>query len=222
MECLTNQNNKLKICMHPIISSNLAIIRNKNTNSANFRNAVKKISQILFYKATENLPTSSVSVETPLMTAQANVIKENTEIIIAPILRAGLMFCDAALEIIPQAQVHHIGLYRDEDTLKPVPYYNNLPQSFKSPESTYIYILDPMLATGGSGVAAVKLFAEMNIPQENITFISLISAPEGIERLLSVFKDLNIVTAGVDSGLNNLGYILPGLGDAGDRAFNTI
>ena len=218
MELSINKTKKLIVCTHPLISNNLAILRNKNTPSENFRRAVQKIAHVLFYKATKNLPVSTTSIETPLTTLKAEIIAPDAEIIIAPILRAGLIFSDAPLEILPQAR---IGLYRDEETLKPVPYYNNLPPSFKSPDRTFIYLLDPMLATGGSAVAAVKMFTEMNIPQENITFVSLISSPEGIERLTSKYDSINIVTASVDSGLNEIGYILPGLGDAGDRAFNT-
>lgn len=221
MECSINKTGNLTVCSHPIISSNLAKLRNKNTSSESFRSAVQQIAQILFYKATENLPLQKVSIETPLMVAQGETIASGTEIIIAPILRAGLVFSNVALKILPQARIHHIGLYRDEETLKPVPYYNNLPDSFSQPEKTFIYILDPMLATGGSGVAAIKLFADMNIAEENITFMSLISAPEGIERIRSKYSSVNIVTASIDSGLNEMGYILPGLGDAGDRAFNT-
>ena len=221
MEVSINKPQKLTVCTHPLISNNLAILRNKNTPSENFRRAVQKIAHVLFYKATKNLPVSTTSIETPLMTLQAEIIAPDAEIIIAPILRAGLIFSDAALEILPQARIHHIGLYRDEETLKPVPYYNNLPASFKSPKRTFIYLLDPMLATGGSAIAAVQMFTEMNIPQENITFVSLIASPEGIKRLTTKYDNINIVTASVDSGLNEIGYILPGLGDAGDRAFNT-
>ena len=221
MELSINKPTNLTVCSHPLISNNLTILRNKNTPSEKFRNAVQKIAHVLFYKATKNLPVSITSIETPLKTIQAEIIAPDAEIIIAPILRAGLIFSDAALEILPQARIHHIGLYRDEETLKPVPYYNNLPESFKSPERTFIYLLDPMLATGGSALAAIKLFTEMNIPQKNITFVSLISSPQGIERVTSKFSGINIVTASVDAGLNEIGYILPGLGDAGDRAFNT-
>lgn len=221
MEVSINKPLNLTVCSHPLISNNLAILRNKNTPSEKFRNAVQKIAHVLFYKATKNLPVSTTTIETPLMNMQAEIIAPDAEIIIAPILRAGLIFSDAALEILPQARIHHIGLYRDEETLKPVPYYNNLPDSFKSPEKTFIYLLDPMLATGGSAVAAIKLFTEMNIPQKNITFVSLISSPQGIDKINSKYNGINIVTASVDTRLNEIGYILPGLGDAGDRAFNT-
>lgn len=221
MEVSIEKHANLIVCKHPLISNNLAILRNKNTPSEKFRNAVQKIAHVLFYKATKNLPMSTATIETPLTTMQAEIIAPDAEIIIAPILRAGLIFSDAALEIIPQARIHHIGLYRDEETLKPVPYYNNLPESFKNPERAFIYLLDPMLATGGSAIAAIKLFTDMNIPQKNITFVSLISSPQGIEKVNSKFNEINIVTASVDTTLNEVGYILPGLGDAGDRAFNT-
>ncbi len=222
MEASLIKSGNLIVCNHPLISNNLATIRNKNTSSENFRNAVRKIAYLLFFDAAKNLPVSQTTIETPLMTAHAEIISSETNIIMAPILRAGLVFSDAALELLPQAKVHHIGLYRDEQTLKPVPYYNNLPHSFKSPQNTFIYILDPMLATGGSALAAIKLFTDINIPEKNITFVSLISSPEGIEKVSVKYNEIRIVTACVDTSLNNVGYILPGLGDAGDRAFNTI
>lgn len=222
MNCSSSITKNLTVCSHPLISNNLAVLRNKNTPSEVFRTAVQKIAQVLFYKATKNLPTANVMIETPMMRTQAEIIAPDAEIIIAPVLRAGLVFSDAALEILPQAKIHHIGLYRDEETLKPVPYYNNLPETFKSPEKAFIYVLDPMLATGGSAVAAIKLFIEMNVPEKNITFVSLISSPEGIAKIRSKFENINIVTASVDEGLNETGYIMPGLGDAGDRAFNTV
>jgi uracil phosphoribosyltransferase len=156
------------------------------------------------------------------MSAESNVIDDKAEFIIAPILRAGLLFSEVAMDILPLAKVHHIGLYRDEKTLKPVSYYNNLPENFESPSDTYVYIFDPMLATGGSAVESVKLFCDLNVPQENITFISLISAPEGVSKLSSAFKDIKMLTGILDDRLNDVGYILPGLGDAGDRTFNTL
>jgi len=221
MANLTDTENNIIVCEHPLISNNLAVLRNKNTRSEEFRKAVQKIAHFLFYKASENLPISTTTIETPLMAMDAKVISPDAELVISPILRAGLIFSDAALEILPQARIHHIGLYRDEETLKPVPYYNNLPESFKNPENTFIYLLDPMLATGGSAVAAIRLFEEMKIPRQNITFVSLISAPEGVKKVTSIFPEIKIVTACIDERLNHYGYILPGLGDAGDRAFNT-
>ena len=220
-DALTQASEKLIVCDTPLILHNLSILRDKNTTPEMFRTAIKRISQILINKAFENLPLITKKVETPLITTGTKVIDENAELIIAPILRAGLVFTDAALDILPMATVHHIGLYRDETTLKPVPYYNKLPEGFKNPQNTYLYVFDPMLATGGSAVAALNLFIERNIPQENITFVSLLSAPEGVSRLSSEFDRIKIMTCAVDNCLNDVGYILPGLGDAGDRIFNT-
>lgn len=222
MNLVIKKQDNIIVSSHPLISDNLAVVRDKNTPSELFRNSVKRISQELFYKATENLPVSVRTIETPLMKTDVAVIDQTSEIIIAPILRAGLIFSDVFLAMLPDAKVHHIGLYRDEKTLQPVAYYNNLPEQFKNPEKTYIYISDPMLATGGSAIEAIKLFVEKGVPQENITFISLISAPEGVNNLLDVYSDIRIITASVDTGLDKNGYIFPGLGDAGDRTFNTI
>jgi uracil phosphoribosyltransferase len=206
----------------PIVSHNISVLRDKNTTSECFRAAVRRISFILINKAFENIPLKKETIETPLMSAESNVIDDKAEFIIAPILRAGLLFSEVAMDILPLAKVHHIGLYRDEKTLKPVSYYNNLPENFESPSDTYVYIFDPMLATGGSAVESVKLFCDLNVPQENITFISLISAPEGVSKLSSAFKDIKMLTGILDDRLNDVGYILPGLGDAGDRTFNTL
>ncbi|HSA07070.1 MAG TPA: uracil phosphoribosyltransferase [Candidatus Gastranaerophilales bacterium] len=210
------------ICNTPLVTHNISILRDKTTSSETFRATVKRVSSILVNKAFENIPLATKEIETPLMKTNAGVIDSNAKFIIAPILRAGLIFSEVAMDILPVAKVHHIGLYRDEETLKPVPYYNNLPENFSNPPTTYVYIFDPMLATGGSAVAAVKLFNNLNIAEENITFISLIAAPEGISRLSSEFKNIKIITGALDKKLNEVGYILPGLGDAGDRTFNTF
>lgn len=207
---------------HPLISHNLTILRDQNTCSERFRNAVRNISKILLISATDNIPTINKKIETPLIETQAKVIDPQSQIIVAPILRAGLAISEAANDILPDARIHHIGLYRDETTLKPVSYYNNLPKDFADPNNVFVYILDPMLATGGSAVAAIKLFIDLCIPEENIRFISLICAPEGINKLHSEYKNIKIITASVDKELNSIGYIVPGLGDAGDRTFNTV
>ncbi len=211
----------LIVSHNPIVSHNLSIIRDKNTNSEMFRASVIRIARIIMSKAFGNLPLVEQDVETPLMTTKVKAIDPEAELIIAPVLRAGLIFSDIAVELLPTARIQHIGLYRDEQTLKPVPYYNKLPKSLKNPNNTYVYLLDPMLATGGSGAAAIKLFADLNVPQENITFISLISAPEGVARITGEFPDIRLMTGALDEKLNEVGYILPGLGDAGDRMFNT-
>lgn len=221
MEVIKKSDN-IVVCNHPIAQHNLSVMRDKNSSAELFRNATRRLAQILFFNATDNLPTINKIIETPLVETPTNIIDPDSEIIIAPILRAGLVFSEIASEIMPNARVHHIGLYRDEKTLKPVSYYNNLPESFNDPYNTFIYLLDPMLATGGSAVAAIKLFTDLNVPEENIRFICLISAPEGINKLHSKFADVKITTACIDNHLNEFGYILPGLGDAGDRTFNTM
>ena len=222
MEAGITKSENIQICDHPVAKHNLAILRSKDTPSELFRETTRRLAKILLLKASENLPTVKTTIETPLVTTSAEVINPETGIIAAPILRAGLTFSEVASEIFPNARVHHIGLYRDEKTLKPVSYYNNLPPYFSNPADIFVYILDPMLATGGSAAAAIRLFIELNIPQKNISFVSLISAPEGINRVNSEYPDVNIITACIDSHLNEFGYIVPGLGDAGDRTFNTV
>ncbi len=207
---------------HPICCHNLSIIRDKNTTAEVFRNAVKRITYLLFYKATEDLELENCSVETPLESCICQRLNSKKEIIIAPILRAGLIFSDIANEIMPFATVRHIGMYRDEDTLTPIWYYNKIPVEFENPEDKIILILDPMLATGNSAIDAIKLFANKKVPQKNIRFVSLISAPEGLEKVQNMFPDVRIITASIDNCLNSSGYIRPGLGDAGDRIFNTV
>jgi len=212
----------ISVCDHPIALHNLTIMRDKNTSSELFRNATRRLAEVLFFSATDNLPTVRTQIETPLVSTESTIIDPDAEIIIAPILRAGLLFSEIASNLLPNARVHHIGLYRDHKTLQPVWYYNKLPEAFKNTESTYVYILDPMLATGGSAVETIKLFTSHDIPQKNIRFVCLLSAPEGIERVHKEFPEVKVITAWVDSHLNEFGYILPGLGDAGDRTFNTV
>jgi len=212
----------ISVCDHPIALHNLTILRDKNTSSELFRNATRRLAEVLFFSATGNLPTKLTSIETPLVSTNSRTIDPDAEIIIAPILRAGLLFSEVASSLLPSARVHHIGLYRDHKTLQPVWYYNKLPEHFEKPENTYVYILDPMLATGGSAIESIKLFTQHGISQKNIRFISLLSAPEGIEKVHSLFPDVKLTTAWVDSHLNEFGYILPGLGDAGDRTYNTV
>ncbi len=214
-------NDNVFVVKHPLCCHNLSIIRDKNTTAEVFRNAVKRITYLLFYKATENLELEDKIVETPLETCTVQALSGNKEIIIAPILRAGLIFSDVANEIMPFATVRHIGMYRDEQTLQPVWYYNKIPIEFNNPENEFILILDPMLATGNSAIEAIKLFVNKNVPQKNIKFVSLISAPEGLEKVCNKYPEVQIITASIDNCLNAAGYIRPGLGDAGDRIFNT-
>ncbi len=218
----TIEQNNIIVCNHPLSQHNLSIIRDKNTTAEVFRSAVRRLTYLLFYSATNDLETESIEIETPLMTCEAQVLKRKKNIIIAPILRAGLIFSDIASEVIPFASIQHIGMYRDEKTLTPVWYYNKTPIQFDNPQDNIILILDPMLATGNSAVESIKLFVNKGIPQENIRFINLISAPEGLNRVHSNYPNIKIITANIDKGLNSNGYIMPGLGDAGDRIFNTV
>jgi uracil phosphoribosyltransferase len=222
MDTTLKKAENISVCEHPIALQNLAVMRDKNTTPELFRNATKRLAEVLFFSATDNLPTVLKQVETPLATTMSKVIDPDATIIIAPILRAGLVFSQVASELLPDAIVQHIGLYRDHETLQPIWYYNKLPKEFKNPETTYVYILDPMLATGGSAIEAIKLYAGKKIPHENIRFICLLSSPEGISHVQSHFPNVQLVTAWIDEKLNEKGYIMPGLGDAGDRTFNTV
>lgn len=216
------KNSNLTILCHPLIKHNLTVMRDKNTTTEVFNLALKRITYALLYESTKHLPMEDIEVETPIKKTKSSVIAKNTDIIVAPILRAGLVFSDIAQELLPFARIHHLGMYRNEETLEPIWYYNKMKGKFKNPENTYVFILDPMLATGNSGYDAVHNFVKQGIKEENIVFMSLISAPEGIERLTKAYGKIKIVTAQLDKTLNEKGYIVPGLGDAGDRIFNTL
>ncbi|MCR4881375.1 MAG: uracil phosphoribosyltransferase [bacterium] len=222
MQTANTKIKNLNIIKHPVIGENLAILRDKNQSFQYFRLAAKKITQILMYEASKNLPTMEKEVQTPLETTVTNVISDGIEIIVSPILRAGLVFEETVLELMPMAKIFHIGMYRNEETLKPVWYYNKLPEKLNCPEKTFVYITDPMLATGGSLYDAINLFIQKNVPPSQIKAVCIISAPEGIEHIHSQFSDVEIISAALDRSLNEKGYILPGLGDAGDRIFNTL
>ncbi len=213
---------KLNIVQNPVILTNLYIMRDKNTKSSEVRYAARKITSCLLYEASKSLPLVDKEVTTPLTTFTTKVVDEGVEIIISPILRAGLIFTDEAVDILPQAVIRHIGMYRDEETLRPVWYYNKLPKSLKDADRTYVFITDPMLATGNSLLESVKLYLEKGVPIQNIKAISIIAAPEGVENLQKHFPELEIITATLDEKLNEKGYIVPGMGDAGDRMFNTL
>lgn len=215
-------NKNVTVLNHPLIKHNLAILRDKNTSCESFNLALKRISWALFFEASKCLPTETTEVLTPIQKAENEIIKKDIKIIVAPILRAGLVFSDIAQTILPFAEIHHIGMYRNEKTLEPVWYYNKLRGKIENPDKTYVFVLDPMLATGNSGYDAIKNFTEQGIKEENIVFMCLISAPDGINKLTGAFKNLKIVTAQLDMCLNAKGYIVPGLGDAGDRIFNTL
>ncbi len=212
----------VEILSHPIIDNNLSIIRDKNSDCEKFKNAVRRITYMLVYEASKNLPMIEKEIETPLETTVCKVFDSDAQLIIAPILRAGMIFCEVAQDLLPFANVHHIGMYRNEDTLEPVWYYDKRKKIKENREKVFVIILDPMLATGNSAIDTIKNFISKGVMEKNITFLSLISSPEGIKKVSETFKEVKIITASVDRTLNNKGYILPGLGDAGDRIYNTV
>lgn len=199
---------------HPLIKHKLTLLRDVNTDHRKFRELVREISVMLCYEATQDVRLSPREVQTPLAKAPGYYVQE--EIGLVPILRAGLGMVNGVWEMIPGAQVWHLGIYRDEETLRPVEYYNKLPVE---PTVQMCLILDPMLATGGSATAAVEVLKHWGM--RRIKFVGLIAAPEGIERLSSEHPDVPIHVATIDERLNEVGFILPGLGDAGDRQFGT-
>ena len=203
------------ISNHPLIQHKLSILRDKKTHPKEFRELVNELGTLLCYEATRDLPLVSREIETPLMKMTANKIKE--KIALVPILRAGLGMVDGIWSLIPNACILHIGLYRDEETLKPVEYYNKLT---KYQTVNQCLILDPMLATGGSAIAVADVLKQWGAVK--IKFVGLIGAPEGIQALQTAHPDIDVHLAAIDDKLNEHGYILPGLGDAGDRQFGTV
>jgi len=212
---------KIRLIENPVILQNLCTMRDKHTDCQGVRIATRKITRALLYEASKGLPLVEKTITTPMATFTAKTIDPDINIIISPILRAGLIFTDEAIDILPQACIRHIGMYRDETTLKPVWYYNKVPMQVQDTHKFHIFITDPMLATGNSLIEAIKLYTDKEIPPENIKVICIIAAPEGIMNIQSKFPGVEIITAAVDSHLNEKGYIIPGMGDAGDRIFNT-
>lgn len=206
---------KVFIMDHPLIQHKVSLIRDKNTGSKEFRELVEEIAMLMGYEVTRNLPLEEVEIETPVAIAKTKVIA-GKKLCVIPILRAGLGMVDGVLKLIPAAKVGHIGLYRDPETLEPVEYYFKTPSDIQERE---VIIVDPMLATGGSASAAIKFLKDRGV--HNIKFMCLIAAPEGIERLEKDHPDIEIFCASKDEKLNDHGYIVPGLGDAGDRLFGT-
>ncbi len=214
--------NNLKIVSNPIVNQSLCTLRAKDTDTQGVRLAARTLTRILLYEATKHLPQTNIEVETPLTKFTTQTINPNISIIISPILRAGLIFTDEAVDILPQAAIRHIGMYRDEKTLKPVWYYNKVPMPVDKPaEDYYVYITDPMLATGNSLIEAIRLYVEKGIPETNICCVCMIASPQGIENVFKEFPAVTVIVAAVDSHLNERGYIVPGMGDAGDRIYNT-
>lgn len=199
---------------HPLVAHKLSRLRDKNTEPKKFRELVREIAGLLAYEATANLQTSEVEIETPLEKMKARQLQEKIGLV--PVLRAGLGMVEGIWELMPSAEVWHIGLYRDEKTLQPVEYYNKLPID---PRVSVCLILDPMLATGGSATATADILKKWGV--KKIKYVGLIAAPEGIKAMQTAHPDIDIYVAAIDSHLNEKGYIVPGLGDAGDRQFGT-
>ncbi len=200
---------------HPLVQHKLTLMRKTDTSTAVFRQLLREISQLLAYEVTRNLPMTTRTIDTPLEPIDAPVL-DGKKLALVSILRAGNGLLDGILELIPSARVGFVGLYRDEETLKPVQYYFKVPTEL---EDRLVIAVDPMLATGNSSVAAIDLLKKAGA--KNIRFLCLLAAPEGIARMKEAHPDVPIVTAAVDSHLNDNGYIVPGLGDAGDRMFGT-
>ena len=200
---------------HPLIQHKLAIMRNKTTGTKEFRALVNEIAGLMCYEATRNLPTKEVLVETPITTATCRMLA-GKKLAIVPILRAGLGMVDAMVDLIPSAKIGHIGLYRDPETHLPVEYYCKLPEDI---EQRVVFVVDPMLATGGSAVAAIDFLKKRGC--KNIIMMTVIGCPEGVKTVQDAHPDVEMYLAAVDEKLNAHAYIVPGLGDAGDRIFGT-
>ena len=200
---------------HPLIQHKLAILRDKNTGTKEFRALVNEIAGLMCYEATRNLPTREVDVQTPITTARCRMLA-GKKLAIVPILRAGLGMVDAMVDLIPSAKIGHIGLYRDPETHEPVEYYCKLPEATGKRQ---VYLVDPMLATGGSAVAAIDFLKKRGC--KSIIMMNIIGCPEGIKRVTEEHPDVDIYMAACDEKLNEHAYIVPGLGDAGDRIFGT-
>lgn len=203
------------IMNHPLIQHKLTLLRDKNTGSKEFRELVGEIAMLMCYEATRDLPLKEVEIETPVSIAKTKVIS-GRKLAFVPILRAGIGMVDGVMKLVPAARIGHIGLYRDPKTLEPVEYYSKLPADIEERE---VIVLDPMLATGGSAIDAISIIKKSK--PKCIKFMCIIAAPEGMNELAKVHPDVHIYCASLDERLNEKGYIVPGLGDAGDRIFGT-
>ncbi len=206
---------KVVVMDHPLIQHKIGVIRRTETGTKDFRQTIGEIANLICYEATRDLKLADVEIETPIC---RTTVKElaGKKLAVVPILRAGLGMVDGMLQLIPAAKVGHIGLYRDPDTMEPVEYYCKLPEDCSQRE---VFVVDPMLATGGSSSAAIRILKERGC--RNIHFMCIIAAPEGVERMKNDHPDVDIYIGALDEGLNEHGYIVPGLGDAGDRIFGT-
>ena len=205
----------VEIVEHPLIQHKISLLRDRRTGTKEFRDLVSEVSTLLCYEATRDLPLEEVEVETPIALARTKVLA-GRKLALVPILRAGLGMVDGMLNLIPAAKVGHIGLYRNEETLQPVEYYCKLPSDIAERE---VIVLDPMLATGGSAADAISLIKQRGA--RHIKFIGLLAAPEGMKALHAAHPDVDIYVGALDEKINDKGYIVPGLGDAGDRIFGT-
>lgn len=208
--------NQVFVMNHPLIQHKLTYLRDKNTGSKEFRELVSEIAMLECYEATRDLPLENTQIETPMGPATTQVIS-GRKLAFVPILRAGLGMVEGVLALVPAAKVGHIGLYRDHQTLQPVEYYSKLPSDIDERD---VIVLDPMLATGGSAVDAISIIKRSH--PKSIKFMCIIAAPEGIKAFTEAHPDVQVYCAAVDEKLNEVGYIVPGLGDAGDRIFGTL
>ena len=205
----------LKVIEHPLIQHKLAVLRHRDTSKKTFRELTHEISMLMGYEVTRDLPLEPVEIETPLERTRARMVA-GKKLVLVPVLRAGLGMVEGLLQLVPSARVGHIGLYRQHDTLRPVDYYFKIPPD---PEARDFVVLDPMLATGGSAAAAITSLKGHGATR--VRLVCLVAAPEGVGRLAEVHPDVQVFTAALDRQLDERGYILPGLGDAGDRLFGT-
>ncbi len=206
---------KILVMDHPLIQHKLSILRDVSTGSKEFRALISEIANLICYEATRDLPLEEVEIETPICKTKAKVLS-GKKLAVVPILRAGLGMVDGMLTLVPSAKVGHIGLYRDPETLQPVEYYCKLPADIEERE---VFVVDPMLATGGSAIDAITQIKKRG--PKHIKFLGIIAAPEGLKALSEAHPDVDIFVAALDEKLNDHGYIIPGLGDAGDRIFGT-
>lgn len=207
-----------QVIEHPLIKHKLTLLRDVDTGTKDFRQLVNELARLLAYEVSRDLPLEDVQVQTPLVETTQQQLS-GKKVVVVPILRAGLGMVDGILDLIPAARVGHVGMYRDEETMQPVEYFVKMPSDL---EERHIYLVDPMLATGGSAIAAVDALLKRGAKKENIKFICLVAAPEGVKAFNEAHPEIKVYTASLDEKLNEDAYILPGLGDAGDRLYGTL